>query len=66
MNLTFKKGKAEIKEGKKVIATIIDRAVFFAGRVNYNTKYPFSLSMNGGQAEVESLDEVIKLFYSEL
>lgn len=65
--LKFKNGKAQIKDGKNVIATIYDRAVFFAGtKVNWNANFPFALSMNGGQAEVKSLGEAIKLFYSEL
>lgn len=70
MNLIFKKGKAQIKDGKKIIATIIDRESFFEGITAkfklFNPKYPFALQMNGGQAEVETLQEAIDLFYSEL
>lgn len=66
-DLVFKNGKAQIKNGRNVIATIYDRVVFFANtNVNWNKKFPYSLQMNGSQAECEALNEAIDLFYKSL
>jgi len=62
--VVFVDGKATIRDGRKVIAKIIDREVFFKkNRINstFSKKYPYSLYMNEGMRECESVEEC--LFY---
>lgn len=63
-DLKFKNGKAEIKQGRKTIAKIIDRKEFY--KINnlpqsYSEKYPYSLEMKFGIAECENLNKCIEL-----
>lgn len=66
MKIDFINGKYQIKEKRKVIATFIYRPDFFKNlNVRYNNKYPYSLQINGMQAECTTLQEAIDLYYSE-
>lgn len=67
MDFNFKNGKCIIKSNRKTIATVIYRPDFFNGlKVAYNEKYPYSIKMNGMQAEVENLQEIESLLISEI
>ena len=67
MNANFIYGKMTIKAGRKIIATIIYRPEFFKGtKVTWNEKYPYSLQINGMQAECETYEDATKLLYSEI
>jgi|694.fasta_scaffold08058_20 hypothetical protein len=60
--VVFVDGKATIRDGRKVVATIIDREAFFKkNKINstYSKKYPFSLNMNAGMRECETLEECL-------
>ena len=57
--INFKNGKAEIKNGRKIIAKVYDRKVFFAGtRYENSFSKPFSVEICGMMKECVSLDEV--------
>ena len=62
-DLTFKHGAAEIKRGRKIIATIFNRAEFYAFhriKNRFSEQYPYSLEIKGvGIRECESLDDAI-------
>lgn len=67
MDFNFKNGKCTIKSNRKIIATVIYRPDFFNGlKVSYNEKYPYSIAINGMQAEAESLQEIESLLISEI
>lgn len=54
-------GKLEIKEGRKLIARIYNRPVFFEGKgINFPSRYPFNLELvkQGVARECETLQEV--------
>jgi len=62
MNLQFIEGKAIIKNGRKTVAKIYDRKVFYTANnipLSYSPKFPFSLEMNAGIRECESLEDAI-------
>lgn len=55
------KGKAEIKEGRKIIAKIYDRAVFFKEhKITSGFSHPYSIEIPGvGSRECDTLQECI-------
>lgn len=67
MELNFKNGKALIKAGRKTIAKIYNRPVFFAGlKVAWNPRYPYAVEINGMAAECINLEDAIMLLKGEL
>ncbi len=61
--LKFKDGEATIYDGRKPLATIIDRAVFYETKrikSSYSPQYPYSVTIKGvGMRECETLSEAI-------
>lgn len=60
--MNFINGKAVIKNGRKTIAKVYDRLVFFKGTRFENSygKYRYSLEMSVGIKECETMNEVIE------
>lgn len=64
MEINFVNGKAIVKNGKKVIAKLFDKNVFYSFhnmKNTYNTSYPFTLEMNCGIVDCESIEKAIEL-----
>ena len=56
--MDFINGKAEIKRGRKVIAKVYDKAVFYpAHGIKSQYQFPFSVAIMGGAFECLTLDE---------
>jgi len=67
MELNFINGKALIKAGRKTIAKIYNRPIFFAGlKIAWNPRFPYSVEVNGMAAECVNLDDAIELLRGEL
>ena len=64
MKITFENGKAVIKSGRKIIAKVFDREVFYAHNNiarNFSDSEKFSLEMMGGIFLCESVEKCIEL-----
>jgi hypothetical protein len=62
MELNFVNGRALVKNGRKTIAKVYDRAVFFKGTRFENSfaRFPYSLEIaNVGQRECKTLEEAV-------
>lgn len=62
IDINFVNGRAIIKLGKKIIAKIYDRRVYYQFhniKSGYSEKYPYSLEINIGSRECEDLNEAI-------
>lgn len=60
-------GKIEIKDGRKIIARIYNRPVFFEGKnIRYPSHYPYNLELPhmGLSRECETLEEVNKYLFT--
>jgi len=67
MNANFINGKMLIKSGRRIIAKIYYRPVFFKGlKVSWNQKYPYCLEINGMSAECTDFEDAISLMQTEL
>jgi hypothetical protein len=67
MELNFINGKALIKRGRKTIAKVYDRPIFFNGlKVAWNPCFPYSVEVNGMAAECISIEDAITLLRVEL
>jgi hypothetical protein len=62
MTIQFINGKAEIKQGRKVLAKIFDKPVFYAAHnIQSGYSFPYSLEISGiGIRECSSLQEVLE------
>jgi len=59
--LKFIDGKAIVKNGRKIIAKVYDREVYYRLKnVKCNCSYPYSLEMCVGQRDCDSIEECIK------
>ena len=67
IDINFINGKSVIKQVRKIIAKVYYRPEFFKGKnVNWDTRYPYCLEINGMAAQCKSIDEVMELFQSEI
>ncbi len=64
MEFNFVAGKAVLKEGKKIIAKVFDRNVFFKGTRYENTfkQFPYSVEMMGGIFECTCLEDATRIY----
>ena len=62
MTIQFVDGKAVVREGRKTIAKVFDRPVFFKGTRYENNfgRYRYSVEMYCGQKECSTIEEVIE------
>lgn len=61
MDINFINGKAIIKIGRNIIAKIYDRRVFYrANNIKSGYSYPYSIELNVGSRECQTIDECIE------
>ena len=57
--MIFIAGKATIKQGRKTIAKVFDRDVFYpANNIKGKYSHKYSLEISGGLRECDTIDEV--------
>jgi hypothetical protein len=58
MEINFINGKAIVKQGRRIIAKVYDRAVFYpANNIKAGYSSPYSLEMAVGQRECATVEE---------